>query len=40
MRQKAGLAGENAQCTEFQIEELERKILKRNLGGDKRIILK
>ena len=40
IRQKAGLTGKKSPCTEFQIEEPERKILTRNLGGDKRIILK
>jgi hypothetical protein len=40
MRQKAELTGKEVQCTEFQIEEPERKILTRNLGEDKRIILK
>ena len=40
MRQKAGLTGKEVQCTEFQIEEPERKILTRNLREDKRIILK
>jgi len=40
MRQNAGLTGKKVQCTEFQIEESEREIPKRNLGGDKSIILK
>jgi hypothetical protein len=40
MGQKAGLTGKNFQCIEFQIEEPERKIRKRDLEGDKRIILK